>query len=418
MKKTFFMVLAAAMLTMPIMADEDHYTRTWFNDGNYEVAENVKAAPTPKNLAEAVKALPALPTVDQICSAEAKKKAASATLVPYRMAVEQAMLLATAQNPGIQARINATRSKQAKKGQTAMQQYQSNVNAGLMPSQQEMMQMYMSGEINERMSDKQMMDVMAGKFAAKWGISKDEYIKIINMAQKSPKQTEAYLQSNHPDLYKRLYAANKGFDASEIADNPNAARLGEIMDELTALNEQFENAVMAYSGMGGGAKEVETRGMAFDKLYMELRDDWYKSAEAKQIEQIETDLWKRVEKWMSGISAHNGVLPYPGWWTDERKKENALIDQWNRRSAARWLKVAADGEKQFKAIFEKAAKLETENEQLGKSDPEDAVYLTNKLRFNNLLGMLLHLIQPLQDAYQFPCIEHVEETGEAILGKG
>ena len=80
--------------------------------------------------------------------------------------------------------------------------------------------------------------------------------------------------------------------------------------------------------------------------------------------------------------------------------------------------MAADGEKQFKDIFEKAAKLEAENEQLGKSDPEDAVYLTNKLRFNNLLGMLLHLIQPLQDAYQFPCIEHVEETGEAILGKG
>ena len=187
------MALAAVVLAMPSMAQEEG---RWSQDRvasdlSYTTPPNfegVTPARVPQTVSEAVKALPAVPTVDQIITPEAKEKAIRATHQPYSMALEQMSLRLMKEDEGLRRRQDAIRMKQAQQGQHAMQQYQSNVNAGLMPSQQEMMALYMSGEINERMSEAQMMDVMAGKFAAKWGVSKEEYLKIINLAQKNEKQ--------------------------------------------------------------------------------------------------------------------------------------------------------------------------------------------------------------------------------------
>ena len=173
MKKTFLTVLAAAVLAMPMMAQE-RPSENMIGDGTYEQQENVETIAVPQTIAEAVAALPALPTVAQINSASAKSVVDARTYTPYKEAIQQTMLILTQQNAGIQARIRAAQQKQQKRSQGAMQQYQSNVNAGLMPSQEEMMALYMSGEIKETMSDEQMMDVMAGKFAQKWGVSKQE----------------------------------------------------------------------------------------------------------------------------------------------------------------------------------------------------------------------------------------------------
>ena len=150
----------------------------------------------------------------------------------------------------------------------------------------------------------------------------------------------------------------------------------------------------------------------------QLRDEWQNSPEAKEIESIETKLWSRVEEWIQTLKTGDEV-PYPAWWTADRKRENALIDQWNKRVAPRWLKIAQDGEKQFKDIFEKLAKLESENEQFAaQGSADNYIYLTNKLLLNGYMEQLIRLIQPYEDALRFPFIEHVEETGSAILGKG
>ena len=279
-----------------------------------------------------------------------------------------------------------------------------------------MMALYMSGEINEKMSEAQMMDVMAGKFAAKWGVSKEEYLKIINLAQKNEKQAEAYIKSNHPDLYQRLYAANAGYDSHNETDDPRDNRFGEITAEIQAVGEEFNQALWAYTGSGIG--NAQTYGNAFGKLMDQLRDEWQNSPEAKEIESIETKLWSRVEEWIQTLKTGDEV-PYPAWWTADRKRENALIDQWNKRVAPRWLKIAQDGEKQFKDIYGKLAKLEAENEQLAaQGEADNYIYLTNKLLLNGYMEQLLRLIQPYEDALRFPFIQHVEETGSAILGKG
>lgn len=414
--------LAAMTLALPIFAqDEETVVRpslSLFGDGTYSVAEGIKPARTPQTLAEAVASLPALPTADQLSSTQAKEIIVNRTYQPYILALEHMTLDATKENADIQKRIDAAHAKQAERGQKVMQQYDKNAKAGLMPSQQEMMEMYMSGVINENMSDAQMMDVMAGKFAEKWGISKDEYIKIIKMAQKDEKGTAIYLKANHPTLYNRLYTTNAGFDTQEIADDPRDERFQQILAELQALKEQFNTAMGSYRGFYATSNKGMT-GLEYDKLLEDLRKDWENSAEAKEIDEIENKLWKRVEEWMATLNTNDGETDYPAWWIADRKKENALMAQWNRRNAVRWLKIAEHGESLLKPIFKKVAALETENDALGlKGDTENAIYLNNKLQINMFKSLLMHLTFPLQDALRFPCLDPVPESGKAVLGKG
>ena len=418
MKKLLFMALAAVVLTMPSKAQEEDYRWSqtiqqspivYFTPGMYP---DVKAIRTPQSIADLMAAIPAFPTVENIYCAENKDKAIRATYVPYEKAMDAALLLNSQRSQEADRQIKAVGAKQQKSNQKAMAQYQSNVNAGLMPSQQEMMALYMSGEIKETMSEAQMMDVMAGHFAAKWGVSKQEYIKIINMAQKNEKQAASYLQSNHPDLYNRLYAANAPYGNENVhPDDPREAQFDRIGDQLSELQDQLNEALGVYKG--AGTTEHRKIGDLRDKM----EADWKTCSEAKQIDAIEEALEKRVEAWYPTINM-KGDVSYPAWWTAERKKINNLVDQWNKRWAAKWIQMAQEGDDQVRPLMKRAAQLEEENENLGKQgDQENFKYLMNKKLLCSIFAYLPHIIQPINDALVFPCMEHVEETGGIVIEK-
>jgi hypothetical protein len=416
MKK--LLLLAAIMLALPMMAQEEEewrYTQGWITNlyFGYVELENVKAAPTPKTMLEAVDRMPAFPTVEQIYTVEAKEKAARTIYQPYEKALFAAWDKNGEVSRDVDRRIKVAGEKQQKVGQKAMAQYQSNVNAGLMPSQEEMMQMMMSGEINPNWPEEKIMDAMAGKFAAKWGVSKQEYLKIINMAQKNPKGTEAYLKSNHPDLYKRLYAANTPYGNENVnADDPRKPEFDRINDGLLKAQDDLQAAREAYgddlTSYNGTAK--------YGKLLEQMEKEWDNSPEAKQIEAIEKALRERIDAWSLTLTNVQGDVPYPAWFTTERKKENALIDQWNRRWAIKWLKVAEDGDKAYRPIFRRIAELGAENDRIGEQgDTEEMIYLTNKKFVCTLYGQMMSLYMPIQDALSFPAIGHVETTGYMIV---
>ena len=417
MKKSLLTALAGIVLAMPMFAQNDDYrlSQDLTPYGEYEQSDDVRFARVPQNIAEVVAALPAMPTVEQVCSPEAKSQAYAATYQPFAMAMEQTIARALDEGTSIQQRITRAGQKQHRQNMQTMQQYQSNVNAGLVPSQEEIMQLYMSGEIKDNMSEAQMMDVMAGKFAQKWGISKQEYIKILNMAQSNPKQTETYIKANHPDLYNRLYAANAQYgDQNVRPDDPRDAQFDHIYESLAQLQEQLQQVTFNYRG-----DATAGIGTQFDELSREQADEWKTSSEARQIDAIEADLNKRLASWSAGLQSSADRVSYPDWWTAGRKQINGIIDQWNKRSAQRWLKLAQNGESQYRTICTKIAELETENEQLGQQgDPENMKYLMNKQRLSVIYGMLYNLTLPYRDALEFPCIQHVDETGYATFGKG
>ena len=416
MKKLILM--AAIMLAMPLMAQEEevwHYTQGWIPSW-YSTSINlddIKAASTPKNMLEAVDRMPAFPTAEQIYTVEAKEKALRDIYQPYEKALFAAWDKNGEVSRDVDRRIKVAGEKQQKSNQKAKAQYQSNVNAGLMPSQQEMMDMMMSGEINPNWSEDKIMDAMAGKFAAKWGVSKQEYLKIINMAQSNPKGTEAYLKSNHPDLYKRLYAANTPYGNENVnADDPRKPEFDRINDELLKAQDDLQEARVAY---GENLQYSQTHSK-YMKIYEQMEKEWDNSPEAKQIETIEAALQKRIEEWSLTLNNVKGDVPYPAWFTTERKKENALIDQWNRRWATKWIKVAEDGDKAYRPIFRRIAELGVENDRIGEQgDTEEMIYLTNKKLVCTLYGQMMSLYVPIRDAMAFPAIEHVATTGYMIV---
>lgn len=417
MKKVLFTVLAGIVLAMPLMAQQEewHYTQDWVPSVSFATSnlEDVKAAPTPKNMLEAINRMPAFPTIEQIYSVETREKALQAIYQPCEKALFAALEQNGNESRDVDRRIKVAGEKQQKSNQKAKAQYQSNVNAGLMPSQQEMMALYMSGEITENMSDAQMMDVMAGHFAAKWGVSKQEYIKIINMAQSNPKGAEAYLKSNHPDLYKRLYAANSPYGNENVnADDPRKPEFDRINDGLLKAQDDLQEARVAY----GENLQYSQNASKYVKIYEQMQKEWDNSPEAKQIETIEAALQKRIEEWSLTLKNVKGDVPYPAWFTTERKKENALIDQWNRRWATKWIKVAEDGYKAFQPIFRRIAELGVENDQIGQQgDTEEMLYLTNKKFVCTYYGQIMSLYMPIRDALAFPAIEHVATTGYTIV---
>ena len=417
MKKSLLTALAGIVLATPMFAQNDDYrlSQDLTPYGEYEQSDDVRSARVPLNIAEVVAAMPAMPTVEQVCSPEAKSRVYAATYQPFAMAMEQTIARALDEGASIQQRITRAGQKQHRQNMQTMQQYQSNVNAGLVPSQEEIMQLYMSGEIKDNMSEAQMMDVMAGKFAQKWGISKQEYIKILNMAQSNPKQTETYIKANHPDLYNRLYAANAQYgDQNVRPDDPRDAQFDRIYESLAQLQEQLQQVTFNYRG-----DATAGIGTQLDELSREQANEWKTSSEARQIDAIEADLNKRLESWSAGLRSSADRVSYPDWWTAGRKQINGIIDQWNKRSAQRWLKLAQNGESQYRTICTKIAALETENEQLGQQgDPENMKYLMNKQRLSVIYGMLYNLTLPYRDALAFPCIQHVDETGYATFGKG
>ena len=418
MKRIIFMAWASVALALPMMAQEEevwHYTQGWIPSW-YSTSINlddIKAASTPKNMLEAVDRMPAFPTAEQIYTVEAKEKALRDIYQPYEKALFAAWDKNGEVSRDVDRRIKVAGEKQQKSNQKSMAQYQSNVNAGLMPSQQEMMDMMMSGEINPNWSEDKIMDAMAGKFAAKWGVSKQEYLKIINMAQSNPKGAEAYIKSNHPDLYKRLYAANAPYGNENVhADDPRKPEFDRINDGLLKAQDDLQEARVAY---GDNLQYSQTHSK-YMKIYEQMEKEWDNSPEAKQIETIEAALQKRIEEWSLTLKNVKGDVPYPAWFTTERQKENTLIDQWNKRWATKWIKVAEDGDKAYRPIFRRIAELGMENDKIGQQgDTEEMIYLTNKKLVCTLYGQMMSLYVPIRDAMAFPAIEHVATTGYMIV---
>lgn len=429
MKKVLFTALASIMLALPMMAQEfDHQIEALITGGGYELEESIPATKI-NSFADLINKRPAMPTVNDLITPEAKTAYARRGVSAYYLGALNFRGTLMGKQQELNNQIIELGKKQKKSNQKSKAQYNANVNAGLMPSQQEMMQLYMSGEINEKMSDEQMMDVMAGKFAAKWGISKQEYIKIINMAQSNPKGTEAYLKSNHPDLYNRLYAANAPFGNENVnAGDPHENEYGALGEQLSALaNEAFEfknnnmdmmrhvqfqahsNAMLNDASFAAHSVGLPTNKL--EDLFAQIIDGWHTSAECKRAIQIEDPLAERLDNWECCKNAKDGqTVCYPGWWIEGRKSENALIDAYNRKQAEKWLAEVKAYDAQLSAMMKRLIELDNQLEQIRNGGEITAAYAMAKSEVYIAATNLYDFNSILELALQFPHVARQEES--------
>ncbi len=429
MKKVLFTALASIVLALPMMAQEfDHQIEALITGGGYELEESIPATKI-NSFADLINKRPAMPTVNDLITPEAKTAYARSGASAYYLGALNFRSTLLEKQQELNNQTIELGKKQKKSNQKSKAQYNANVNAGLMPSQQEMMQLYMSGEINEKMSDEQMMDVMAGKFAAKWGISKQEYIKIINMAQSNPKGTEAYLKSNHPDLYNRLYAANAPFGNENVnAGDPHENEYGALGEQLSALaNEAFEfknnnmdmmrhvqfqansNAMLNDASFAAHSVGLPTNKL--EDLFAQIIDGWHTSAECKRAIQIEDPLAERLDNWECCKNAKDGqTVCYPGWWIEGRKSENALIDAYNRKQAEKWLAEVKAYDAQLSAMMKRLIELDNQLEQIRNGGEITAAYAMAKSQVYIAATNLYDFNSILELALQFPHVARQEES--------
>ena len=422
MKRTLFMALAGIVLAMPIAAEEWEHEIMSHATTDYEKPENV--APMRINtLADAINKRPALPTVADLMSPEAKAAYARKGALAYEAAIEPFRLAYQGEQMRLQNKmheLNAKRKQQYGQQREYMEQAS---KQGLMLSQEETMQVIMSSGLNlETATEEQMMNVLADAYAKKWNISQADARTFMGMAISNPKQAETFLKQKYPALYNKL-EANAPKAKDYVMDDPNEDAFGKLQDQLMDLSEEARllkessmemskhtSNVMRANGLPGDYNLGLAPTNKLEGLFIETIAGWAKSSECTKAIQIENGLDSRLENWQYWQGAKEGqTICRPAWWVDGRKQENALFDAYTKRTAEQWIAAAHEYDAKLQSIANRMLALDAQLEQLRGGKEETLAYCMAKLQVFTVEMYLFDYYHMASTYLTCPCIKHQEE---------
>ncbi|MBQ7663954.1 MAG: hypothetical protein IJS43_01880 [Bacteroidaceae bacterium] len=422
MKRILFMALAGMLLALPVIAQEWEHEIMSHATTDYEVPENI--APMKINtLADMINKRPALPTVADLMSPEAKAAYARKGALAYEAAIEPFRLKLQGEQMALQ---NTMREAQAKRQQQYAQQRNYTEQAskqGLMLSQEETMQVIMSSGLNlETATEEQMMNVLADAYAKKWNISQADARTFMGMAMSNPKQAEAFLKQKYPALYSKL-EANAPKAKDYVMEDPNEDAYGKLQDQLMNLSEEARNLkessmemskhtsnVMRANGLPGDYNFGLAPTNKLEGLFIETIAGWAKSSECKQAIQIENGLNDRLDNWEYWKGAKEGqTICHPAWWIDGRKQENALFDTYTKRTAEQWIAAAHEYDAKLQSVANRMLALDAQLEQLRGGKEETLAYCMAKLQVFTVEMYLVDYYRMASTYLTSPCISHQEE---------
>ncbi len=417
-------ILCSVMLLLTMnMAGQDNLAAGWITGGGYEQPEVVMPMHI-GSLAEAISQRPALPTVADLMSEEAKaayaKKALAYEQAAQRFHAEQQIALQRLQSDII--RLGNDKRQQQARQQQAMQQASAK---GLMPSQEELMQAVMSSGLNlETATEEQMMNVVADMYAKKWNISQADARTFMAMAMTQPQKAEAFLKQKYPELYQKLSKDMPGADQfmDLDADENTYGQLGDALMALSeeargvkeanmdmskhVMNNQIANSIEDYSITLPGLPTNE-----MEQLYSQIIKGWATSAECAEANRLENALITRLEEWMRTVDTKNGAVPYPQWWVAERKKINAQIDAWNKRQAEAWLAAMAKYDTQLQGLAQRLVELDNQLETVRGGKPMNVAYCMAKMQVHTARTNMYDYLFNCSAALNFPHVSRLPEQG-------
>ena len=438
MKRTLFMALAGIVLAMPMnaqflrsMAEKaiekkvqekttpqqavepaddseitDYITEELQTivDPEYDT-ENPVTPVIISSISDVLNKRPAMPTVNDLLSPEAKKAYAYKSALAYEQGALNYRAAATSRQMELQNKILAAGNKQRQ--QLARQQnFVNEASAkGLMPSQQEMMQALMaSGYDLEKITPEQAINAVASVYSKKWNIPEADAKQFLTLAQSDDRKAEAFLAQKHPDLYKKL--AGNAPKAGEFMDvDTKENEYGKLGEQLSDLAEEARVLSLGNFHVAG----LQTNKL--EDLYTQIADSWKSSSECKQVIQIEQGLQQRLQTWEPCTESNQGKdIPFPSWWVQGRKQENAVIAAWNKQNAQKWLAAVAEYDGQLRALYERLEALDKQLEQVRGGDAETFAYLSAKEQVYIAEQFLLDYYSMFSVALEFPCVVPQEET--------
>lgn len=356
------------------------------------IGEDEQSPLTFNTIADALAATPAMPTVDQLLSSEAR-------VAYYNNKVKNVEL---ALNVLMNKRTLTIAERSLKMGSSVqtMQAHQTSANrqraewmAEIMPSPAEMMDaINKAGLKPETATEAQIMNAITPSLAKKWGVSESECKKILAMGQKSPDETEAYIRKNHPTLWAKL-AKGKPVDSKEnLEESASVQRYVEILQEVTDSVE---------SGLQMQRPEEIV-------MQQEFATEWDNSDACQQVDKMEKELDAKLRQWMeSNNKGYNDAMP--SFWVEGRKNQNKVIDNWNRAKAEEWIKCAKDLQPQLKARAERLQQLDAELETLRGGGEETFPYQQAKNAVDGAIFMIQQYILLCKFPLDMPLVDHVPE---------
>lgn len=422
MKKIFFAV-AAMLIALPMMAQEFEHEIMSYITQDYEVPE--EGTPMKINsMAEAINNRPALPTVADLMSPEAKAAYMRKNAVAeYVVGIDQFHLYFQGEQMKLQ---NTMRQAQAKRQNQQAQQrdYMEQASKqGLMLSQEETMQVIMSSGLNlETATEEQMMNVLADAYAKKWNISQADARTFMAMAMRNPQQAENFLKQKYPALYSKL-EANAPKAKDYVMDDPNDEAYDKILNQLMDLAEEartikddnmdmsqhLQNTMRANSLPGDVSFGLAPTDK-LEALFLDIIVSWPKSAECTKAIQIENGLDARLENWQYWKGAVEGqTICRPSWWIEGRKQENALFDVYNKRNAEKWIATAHEYDAKLQSIAQRLLAFDNQLEQLRGGKEESVNYCMAKTQVYAVEMYLADYYRMNQTYLTFPCVKHQEE---------
>lgn len=335
---------------------------------NYMLVENLSGGSmttlTFKTYAEAIAAMPAIPDASELVT-ESSRAAYRAKLENYQGAVENMRLayldaVGRISAMGMKASGTATASTEA---QLAQRQA---INEALMK------------------------------------LSKEELDKLEKMDED---EILEYLQKNHPDILAAL-AKGTGSASGDTGLKINEAKADAYDTVLTRLMDfQEEVSAHMFSNMFNDPMQND-----FARLRKEILASWKTSAEYAQINRMEAELVRKMNEYDKDNRGKS--QDYPSFWSAERRKQNEVIDQWNRKQTEKWLNKIAEWQQKYKAEAEKLTALDSRLEEIRGNDEEDFMYLKAKMTSAMLNDKVTRYVNLSGGVFCVPQILHVQEQPE------
>ena len=365
---------------------------------------------TISSISDVLNKRPALPTVNDLLSPEAKKAYAYKGALAWEQGTMNYRASSQSRYMELQNKILAAGNKQRQQ-QTRQQNFINEASAkGLMPSQQEIMQALMaSGYDLEKITPEQSINVIAGVYSKKWNIPEADVKQFLTLVQSDDRKAEAFLAQKHPDLYKKL--AGNAPNSSEFMDvDTKENEYGKLGGQISDLAEEAR-VLKDYVSSLGNFRVAGLPTNTLEDLYTQIADGWKSSSECKQVIQIERGLQERLNSWEPCVESNMGKdIPFPSWWTQGRKQENAVIATWNKQNAQKWLTAVAEYDGQLRALYERLEVLDKQLEQVRSGDAETFAYLDAKMQVYIAEQLLLDYYSMFTVALGFPCAVPQEET--------
>lgn len=200
------------------------------------------------------------------------------------------------------------------------------------------------------------------------GIDDSEIKKISAMNEEKAMK---YVEKKFPNVVEKMQEIAK----QKAERMKSQERYDEISAEIDDMQNEDSGLIKTMENLSE-RNDVSVLESELNAMRRQIIADWPASEECTQINNMEKELAAKLDSWMK--KEHKTYSDeYPDFWKEGRKAQNALVDQWNMKSAEPWLKKVtgeiASAKVYMKKILDIDSRLEALHDECGNEPAYGAV---------------------------------------------